>query len=41
MLNEQTLDKLHILKLSGMAEAFKEQLQQPSLNSVSFEERLE
>ena len=39
MLNEQTLDKLHILKLSGMAEAFKEQLQQPSLHSVSFEER--
>ena len=39
MLNEQTLDKLHILKLSGMAEAFKEQLRQPSLGSVSFEER--
>jgi len=39
MLNEQTLDKLHAMKLSGMAEAFKEQLQQPSLNHLSFEER--
>ncbi len=39
MLNEQTLDKLYILKLSGMADAFKEQLQQPSLTSLSFEER--
>jgi DNA replication protein DnaC len=40
MLNEQTLDKLYAMKLSGMAEAFKEQLQQPSLNHLSFEERL-
>ena len=39
MLNEQTLDKLHAMKLSGMAEAFKEQLQQPSLHHLSFEER--
>jgi hypothetical protein len=39
MLNEQTLDKLYTMKLSGMAEAFKEQLQQPSLHNLSFEER--
>lgn len=39
MLNQQTLDKLHGLKLFGMAEAFKEQLQQPNLNDLSFEER--
>jgi DNA replication protein DnaC len=39
MLNEQTLDKLYAMKLSGMAEAFKEQLQQPSLSTLSFEER--
>jgi len=39
MLNEQTLDKLYAMKLSGMAEAFKEQLQQPSLHTLSFEER--
>jgi DNA replication protein DnaC len=40
MLNEQTFDKLYGLKLFGMAEAFKEQLQQPNLNDLSFEERL-
>jgi DNA replication protein DnaC len=39
MLNEQTMDKLYAMKLPGMAEAFKEQLQQPSLNGLSFEER--
>ena len=39
MLTEQTLDKLHTMKLTGMAEAFKEQLQQPSLSQLSFEER--
>jgi DNA replication protein DnaC len=39
MLNEQTFDKLHGLKLFGMAEAFKEQLQQPHLSDLAFEER--
>jgi DNA replication protein DnaC len=39
MLNEQTLDKLYAMKLAGMADAFKEQLQQPSLGPLSFEER--
>ena len=39
MLTEQTLDKLYSMKLTGMAEAFKEQLQQPSLPTLSFEER--
>jgi DNA replication protein DnaC len=39
MLTEQTLDKLYSLKLTGMAEAFKEQLQQPSFSQLSFEER--
>jgi hypothetical protein len=40
MLNEQTFDKLYRLKLLGMAEAFKEQLQQPAIHDLSFEERL-
>ena len=40
MLNEQTCDKLYALKLFGMAEAFKEQLQQPPMNDLSFEERI-
>ena len=39
MLNEQTFDKLYGLKLLGMAEGFKEQLQQPDLHDLSFEER--
>jgi DNA replication protein DnaC len=39
MLNEQTFDKLYRLKLIGMAEGFKEQLQQPTLHDLSFEER--
>jgi DNA replication protein DnaC len=39
MLNEQTLDKLHTMKLIGMAEGFKEQLGQSSYRDLSFEER--
>ncbi len=39
MLNEQTFDKFYGLKLFGMAESFKEQLQQPNLDDLSFEER--
>ncbi len=40
MLNEQTLEKLYAMKLNGMADAFKEQLQQPDMTELSFEERL-
>lgn len=39
MLNEQTLEKLSTLNLAGMAEALKEQLKQPGMNDLSFEER--
>jgi DNA replication protein DnaC len=39
MLNEQTIEKLYHMKLNGMAEAFKEQLLQPDLTELSFEER--
>ena len=39
MLNEQTTEKLYHMKLNGMAEAFKEQLLQPDLADLSFEER--
>lgn len=39
MLNEQTFDQLYLMKLIGMAEGFKEQLEQPSLRDLSFEER--
>jgi len=39
MLTEQTLDKLYAMKLNGMADAFKDQLQQPDMNELCFEER--
>src|SRR4030067_2550880 len=39
MLNEQTFDKLYAMKLTGMAEGFKEQLEQPPFRDLSFEER--
>lgn len=39
MLNGQTLEKLHALKLIGMAEALKEQTQQPEMDSLPFLER--
>ena len=39
MLTEQTTEKLYAMKLNGMADAFKEQLQQPDMNELSFEER--
>jgi DNA replication protein DnaC len=39
MLNQQTIEKLLALKLIGMAEAFKDQLMQPDIDRLSFEER--
>jgi DNA replication protein DnaC len=39
MLNEQTFDKLYTMKLLGMAEGFKEQLEQVSFHDLSFDER--
>jgi DNA replication protein DnaC len=36
---EQTADRLYAMKLNGMADAFKEQLAQPDLTDLSFEER--
>jgi DNA replication protein DnaC len=39
MLHEQTIDKLYTMKLNGMAEAFKDQLQQPDMIDLSFEDR--
>lgn len=40
MLNQPTLDNLRALRLPGMAEAFAQQLEQPDLQRLSFEERL-
>lgn len=39
MLNQPTIEKLHAMKLPGMAEALKDQLPQPDRQRLSFEER--
>ena len=39
MLQQHTLEKLHALKLTGMAAAFEQQLAQPAAEELSFEER--
>ena len=39
MLNEQTFEKLSTMKLFGMTEALKEQMAQPDMNDLSFEQR--
>lgn len=40
MLTHPTVDKLHQLRLSGMASAFTRQLADPEVNTLGFEERL-
>lgn len=40
MTREQTFDKLYRMKLHGMAKALEEQLKQPDMADLSFEERL-
>ena len=40
MLTHPTLEKLHSLKLNGMAKALEEQIQMEDLKELSFEERL-
>jgi DNA replication protein DnaC len=39
MLNRQTLHKLYVMRLNGMADAFGQQLEQTDLAGLSFEER--
>ena len=40
MLNHPTLEKLHGLRLTGMAQALQEQAQMAEIDTLSFEERL-
>ena len=40
MLNQQTIDKLHTMKLHGIADAFRAQLETTEVTQLSFEERL-
>jgi hypothetical protein len=39
MLNQPTLDKLHALRLEGMAQALEEQRRQADISQLDFEER--
>ena len=39
MLHEQSIEKLYKMKLNGMAQAFTEQLQQPDITELAFEDR--
>jgi hypothetical protein len=39
MLNDTTVNKLHEMKLSIMAQAFREQLRGANLSEMAFEER--
>ena len=39
MLNQPTIEKLHTMKLNGMAEAFREQIETADSSQLSFEER--
>ena len=39
MMNQQTLDKLHALRWFGLAEAWRRQMENPEVASLSFDER--
>ena len=39
MLNQPTIEKLHTMKLHGMADAFRAQLETTDASQLSFEER--
>ena len=39
MLNQQTIEKLHVMRMRGMADAFKQQQEEPQSTQLSFEER--
>jgi DNA replication protein DnaC len=40
MLNQTTLDKIHAMKMTGLAEALEMQLRSPQYTELSFDERL-
>ncbi|TEB13291.1 hypothetical protein Psfp_03515 [Pelotomaculum sp. FP] len=39
MMDRNTLHKLHEMKLSAMADAYRQQLEDPAFRELSFEER--
>jgi DNA replication protein DnaC len=40
MMTQQTIEKLRAMRLSGMAEAYRQQLENPAAGALSFDERL-
>ena len=40
MLNQPTIDKLCAMRMRGMAEALQQQMREPDIHQLSFEERL-
>ena len=40
MMREPTIDKLRTLRLRGMADAYRQQLENPDVCALGFEERL-
>ena len=39
MLNQQTIEKLYVMRMRGMADAFTQQQEDPQITELSFEER--
>jgi DNA replication protein DnaC len=39
MLNQQTIEKLYVMRMRGMADAFSQQQEDPQITELSFEER--
>ena len=39
MLNQPTIEKLHVMKLHGMADAFRAQIETADASRLGFEER--
>ena len=39
MLTQQPIDKLHVMKLTAVADAFTEQIRKPDIGELSFEDR--
>lgn len=39
MLNQQTIEKLYVMRMRGMADGFRQQQEEPQTSQLSFEER--
>ena len=41
MVNQQTIEKLYVMRMRGMADGFRQQQEEPQTMQLSFEERFE